>query len=107
MILARALAQQTPALILDEPTNHLDITHQIMLMKLVKNLDVTVISAIHDLNIAAAYCDRIYVLKDGVLEGEGTPGEVLTPELIRRIYKVESEVVYDSQGENAYFVLIK
>ncbi|MFR3401404.1 MAG: hypothetical protein ACLTUL_03730 [Blautia faecis] len=47
MILARALAQQTPALILDEPTNHLDITHQIMLMKLVKNLDVTVISAIH------------------------------------------------------------
>ena len=99
VILARALAQQTPALILDEPTNHLDITHQIMLMKLVKNLDVTVISAIHDLNIAAAYCDRIYVLKDGVLEGEGTPGEVLTPELIRRIYKVESEVVYDSQGK--------
>lgn len=93
------LHQQTPALILDEPTNHLDITHQIMLMKLVKNLDVTVISAIHDLNIAAAYCDRIYVLKDGVLEGEGTPGEVLTPELIRRIYKVESEVVYDSQGK--------
>ena len=99
VILARALAQQTPARFLDEPTNHLDITHQIMLMKLVKNLDVTVISAIHDLNIAAAYCDRIYVLKDGVLEGEGTPGEVLTPELIRRIYKVESEVVYDSQGK--------
>lgn len=99
VILARALAQQTPALILDEPTNHLDITHQIMLMKLVKNLDVTVISAIHDLNIAAAYCDRIYVMKDGVLEGQGTPKEVLTPELIRRIYKVESEVVYDSQGK--------
>ena len=53
VILARALAQQTPALILDEPTNHLDITHQIMLMKLVKNLDVTVISAIHDLNIGS------------------------------------------------------
>ena len=65
VILARALAQQTPALILDEPTNHLDITHQIMLMELVKTLDVTVISAIHDLNIAAAYCDRIYILKDG------------------------------------------
>ncbi len=58
-----ALAQQTPALILDEPTNHLDITHQIMLMELVKKLNVTVISAIHDLNIAAAYCDKIYVLK--------------------------------------------
>ena len=58
VILARALAQQTPALILDEPTNHLDITHQIMLMELVKKLNVTVISAIHDLNIAAAYCDN-------------------------------------------------
>ncbi len=63
VILARALAQQTPALILDEPTNHLDITHQIMLMELVKKLNVTVISAIHDLNIAAAYCDKIYVLE--------------------------------------------
>ena len=71
VILARALAQQTPALILDEPTNHLDITHQIMLMELVKKLNVTVISAIHDLNIAAAYCDKIYVLKDKEYE-EGT-----------------------------------
>ena len=99
VILARALAQQTPALILDEPTNHLDITHQIMLMELVKKLNVTVISAIHDLNIAAAYCDKIYVLKDGVLESYGTPQEVLTPELIKRIYKVDSEVVNDSRGK--------
>ena len=99
VILARALAQQTPALILDEPTNHLDITHQIMLMELVKKLNITVISAIHDLNIAAAYCDKIYVLKDGVLEAYGTPQEVLTPELIRRIYRVESEIVYDSHGK--------
>ena len=99
VLLAALFLKENNFLLIDEPTNHLDITHQIMLMKLVKNLDVTVISAIHDLNIAAAYCDRIYVLKDGVLEGEGTPGEVLTPELIRRIYKVESEVVYDSQGK--------
>lgn len=99
VILARALAQQTPALIFDEPTNHLDITHQIMLMELVKKLNVTVISAIHDLNIAAAYCDKIYVLKDGVLEGYGTPQEVLTPELIKRIYQVDSEVVNDSRGK--------
>ena len=82
-----------------EITNHLDITHQIMLMELVKNLNVTVISAIHDLNIAAAYCDKIYVLKEGNLEGYGTPQEVLTPELIRRIYRVESEIVYDSHGK--------
>lgn len=99
VILARALAQQTPALILDEPTNHLDITHQLLLMELVKKLDVTVISAIHDLNIAAAYCDKIYVMKDGQMEGYGTPGEVLTPEMIRKIYKVDAEITYDSRGK--------
>ena len=97
--IAGVLAMNPEVLILDEPTNHLDITHQIMLMELVKKLNVTVISAIHDLNIAAAYCDKIYVLRDGVLEGYGTPEEVLTPELIRRIYKVEAEIVYDSRGK--------
>ena len=97
--LCKLINRETNVLLLDEPTNHLDITHQIMLMELVKKLNVTVISAIHDLNIAAAYCDKIYVLKDGVLEGYGTPQEVLTPELIKRIYQVDSEVVNDSRGK--------
>ena len=99
IILARALAQKTDCLILDEPTNHLDIKYQLQLLDIVKSLGITVIGALHDLNIAAAYCDKIYVLKDGVLEGYGTPEEVLTPELIRRIYKVEAEIVYDSHGK--------
>lgn len=99
VILARALAQQTPCLILDEPTNHLDITHQLQLLKIVKRLDVTVVSAIHDLNIAAMFCDRIYVLRDGKIVKNGTPREVLTRELIRDIYKVESEIVEDSNGQ--------
>lgn len=98
VILARALAQQTPCLILDEPTNHLDITHQIQIMKLVKRLDVTVISAIHDLNIAAAFCDRLYVLKNGEMVGQGTPEEVLTQEFIREIYEVEAEITKDRKG---------
>ena len=98
VILARALAQQTPCLILDEPTNHLDITHQLQLLKIVKQLDVTVISAIHDLNIAAMFCDRLYVLKNGEIVAEGTPREVLTRELIREIYEVESDIVEDSKG---------
>ena len=98
VILARALAQQTPCLILDEPTNHLDITHQLQLLKIVKQLDVTVISAIHDLNIAAMFCDRLYVLKNGGIVAEGTPREVLTRELIREIYEVESDIVEDSKG---------
>lgn len=99
VILARALTQQTPCLILDEPTNHLDITHQLQLLKIVKNLDCTVISAIHDLNIAAMFCDRIYVLKKGQIVADGTPEEVFTKELIKDIYQVDVEIVKDSNGK--------
>lgn len=99
VILARALAQQTPCLILDEPTNHLDITHQLQLMKLVKQLDATIISAIHDLNIAAAFCDKLYALKDGEIVGYGTPEEVLTREFIQEVYEVEAEIARDRKGK--------
>lgn len=99
VILARALAQQTPCLILDEPTNHLDITHQIQLMRIVKNLSATVISAIHDLNIAAMFCDRIYALKEGRIIAQGTPREVLTEDFIRQVYQVDAEIAKDSSGQ--------
>ena len=99
VILARALAQQTPCLILDEPTNHLDITHQLQLMKLVKQLDATIISAIHDLNIAAAFCDKLYALKDGEIVGYGTPEEVLTRKFIQEVYEVEAEIARDRKGK--------
>ena len=99
VILARALAQQTPSLSLDEPTNHLDITHQLQLLKIVKGFRATVLSAIHDLNIAAAFCDKIYVLKSGEIVGQGTPRQVLTPQFIRDIYQVEAEVTEDSRGQ--------
>ena len=99
VILARALAQQTPCLILDEPTNHLDITHQLQLMRIVKNLSATVISAIHDLNIAAMFCDRIYALKEGRIIAQGTPREVLTEDFIRQVYQVDAEIAKDSSGQ--------
>ncbi len=98
IILARALTQQTPCLILDEPTNHLDIKYQLQLMDIVKSLDLTVISAIHDLTIAAMYCDRLFVMKDGHIVGFGTPEEMLTQERIKEIYEVDAEVIKDSQG---------
>lgn len=98
VILARALAQQTPCLILDEPTNHLDIKYQIQMMNLIKGLDRTIVSAIHDLNIAAMYCDRIYVMKEGKIIASSTPEEVLTPELIRQVYEVNAEVFKDKSG---------
>jgi iron complex transport system ATP-binding protein len=96
--LAQALAQQTPCLLLDEPTNHLDIHHQLNIMEIVKSLGVTVIAAIHDLNIAAAYCDKLYVLRGGQIEASGAPEETLTPALIRDVYGVEAEISRDRAG---------
>lgn len=98
IILARALAQQTPCIILDEPTNHLDIKYQLQLLDIVKDLDVTVISAIHDLNIAAMYCDYLYAMQDGDIIASGTPREILTADLVRRLYEVEADVAPDPNG---------
>ena len=57
-----------------------------------------VITAVHDLNIAAMYCDRLYALKDGKIVGQGTPRELLTPQLIRKVYEVDAQVYEDSHG---------
>ena len=92
VLIARAIAQQSDFFILDEPTNHLDIGYQLQIFGLIKRLNVTVLSAIHDLNMAALYCDRIYVLKGGKVALEGTPEEVLTPENIYDIYCVRAAV---------------
>ena len=98
IILARALAQQTPCIVLDEPTNHLDIKYQLQLLDIVKQLGVTVISAIHDLNIAAMYCDYLYAMKDGVIVAAGTPLEILSSQLVKELYEVDAEVTKDRFG---------
>lgn len=92
IVLARALAQQTPCMILDEPTNHLDVKYQLQLMDVVGCLGITVLAALHDLNIAAAYCDRLYLMKDGRIAYHGTPEEVLTEKNILEVYGVEATV---------------
>lgn len=89
VLIARALAQDTPILILDEPTNHLDIGYQLQLLHLIKHLDKSVISALHDLNVASIFCDYIYILKDGKLVKEGTPEEVLNKEILKEIFNIE------------------
>ena len=99
VILARALAQQTPVLILDEPTNHLDIRYQLQMMSSVRELGKTVIAAFHDLNIAAMYCDEIYVLKAGKVYAHGASQEVLTPTMIQDVYGVRAEVRQDPDGQ--------
>ncbi|MBM4763595.1 heme ABC transporter ATP-binding protein [Bacillus sp. B15-48] len=93
VMVARALAQQAKVLVLDEPTNHLDIHHQLQLMDLVKTLDITVIAALHDLNIAATYCDRIYVLNRGEIVISGTPEEVLTEATLKEVFRVNTNIV--------------
>ena len=97
IILARALVQNTDCLILDEPTNHLDIKHQLHFMSLAKDLKITVISAIHDLNIAAMYCDKIYALKEGQIIASGSVNEVITEEVIKTLYDVEAKIIYDEE----------
>ncbi|MFD3547742.1 ABC transporter ATP-binding protein [Streptomyces sp. NPDC058655] len=86
--LARALAQEPQEILLDEPTNHLDIRHQLELLDLLTSLDVTCVVALHDLNLAARYCDHIVVLDHGQVAAAGAPEAVLTPDLIRSVYGV-------------------
>ncbi|WP_432971077.1 ABC transporter ATP-binding protein [Dactylosporangium sp. CA-233914] len=90
VLLARALAQQPRLLVLDEPTNHLDITAQLGQLRLIRRLRLTTLAALHDLNHAAAFCDRVYVLHAGRVAATGRPGDVLTPELLARIFKVRA-----------------
>lgn len=90
--LARALAQSPKELILDEPTNHLDVHHQISLLRLVSQLEVTSIIALHDLNHAAMFCDRLLVMKAGKIVASGVPEDVLTRELLSDVFSVEAHV---------------
>lgn len=92
VLIARALVQETPILILDEPTNHLDINYQLQLLNLIKHLNITVISALHDLNIASIFCDEIYVMKDGKNVINGIPEEVITVENLKNIFGIDCYV---------------
>ena len=98
VMLARALTQEAECMILDEPTNHLDIKYQLQIMDIVKGLDLTVVSAIHDLNIAALYCDRLIAIRKGRVVGLGTPRELLTEEFIHELYEVRAKVETAEDG---------
>ncbi|POO51080.1 ABC transporter ATP-binding protein [Agrobacterium rosae] len=90
--IARALAQKPDILLLDEPTNHLDIGHQIALLHLVRKQRLTVAAALHDLNHAAMFCDRVAVMKGGKLVALGKPSTVFTVDLIGDVFGVEVDV---------------
>jgi len=90
VVVARALAQETPLLLLDEPTAHLDMGHQAAVLDLVRQLcrreGKGVLAAIHDLSLAGQYCDRLVMLNEGLIVGEGEPEEVLSPQLLASVY---------------------
>lgn len=94
--LGKVMAQEPELLLLDEPTTYLDIRYQLQFMELVaqwqKEEKLTVVAVMHDLNLAALYCDRLLVLQDGEVEAIGTPQELLTPDTINRVFKVKSAV---------------
>ena len=91
VVVARALAQETPLLLLDEPTAHLDVGHQAAILELVRRLcrseGKAVLAVVHDLTLAAQYCDRLAMLSEGRLVAQGSPYDVLSPEVLASVYR--------------------
>jgi iron complex transport system ATP-binding protein len=102
-VVGRALAQQAGVLLLDEPTSGLDIGHQVQLLELVESLrrsaNITVLSAMHDLTLAARFSDRIALMTEGEIVAEGVPRDVLQPALLERHYGVRVHVLRGPDGE--------
>ncbi|WP_168118805.1 ABC transporter ATP-binding protein [Paenibacillus sp. HB172176] len=92
VILARTLAQQPKFLVLDEPTNHLDIKYQLQILNIVRALDIGVLAALHDLSLAAKYCDYLYIVKGGCIVADGVPRDVITKKIVADVFEVDCEV---------------
>lgn len=96
VVLARGLAQETPLLLLDEPLTHLDVAHQVGTLSLLRQLNreegLTVLAALHDINLASEFCDRLIVLRQGQIVADGTPSEVITPALLARVFGLDAWV---------------
>ncbi|MFH1031537.1 MAG: ABC transporter ATP-binding protein [Chloroflexota bacterium] len=110
LLIARVLAQETKAILLDEPTANLDIGRQVETLNLIKNLcrgkNMAVLAALHDLNLASQYCDRLVLINNGKIHKQGTPSEVITSETIREVYGAE-ECVYTHPANGLPAVLVK
>jgi iron complex transport system ATP-binding protein len=103
VILAAALAQSPQALLLDEPATALDVRHQLDLHRVLRTLQqrgVLVIAITHDLNMAAAYSDRVIALCDGEVVADGGPEEALKPDLLRRVFQVPAEILRSADGRS-------
>jgi iron complex transport system ATP-binding protein len=108
VIIARAIAQQTGIIALDEPVSHLDLRHQIVLLQKLRELNrarrITVLTVLHDLNLAAAFGDRLILMLQGRVDCEGSPDEILQPEIIKRVYGVEVDLVRTPDNGRPYVI---
>ena len=102
------VCQQPEILILDEPTTYLDISYQMEVLELVRRLNremgMTIVMVLHDLNMAARYSDYLYVIKDGGLYAGGAPGEVITQETLREVFRIEADITHDAGHNCPYFI---
>lgn len=106
ILIARALVQKSDLLILDEPTNHLDIKYQLQIMNLIKEIDKTTLSVIHDMNIASSYCDFIYAIKNGEVVAQGTPDEIFTEHNIYNIFDIHCKVIKHPTKETPLIIFL-
>ncbi len=108
VLLARALAQETPLLLLDEPIAHLDIAHQISILDKIRSLAHSqnrgALAALHDLNQAAEFCDRLILMEAGRILAEGTPNEVLTTKNLRAAYHIDAEIATNPKTGRPYLL---
>ena len=102
-LIARALVQEARVLILDEPTNHLDIRYQFEVLDLIRGVGVTTLMSVHDVNLAAEYCDRIVVLQEGRIRAAGPVETVLLPEVLEPVFGVRVERVTRAEGRPLYW----
>lgn len=110
VLIARAIAQDTPFIVLDEPISNLDIKHQVELMEALRKLNQekkkTVITILHDLNLAATYCSQIILLKDGKVAYSGSVEKVMTRENLRKVYEIDFQVLEKEVWGKTYFLPI-
>lgn len=108
--IAMALAQQTDVLLLDEPTTFLDVAHQVEVLDLLTDLNhdrgVTIVMVLHDLNMAARYCDHLIAIAGGTVHAAGGPSEVLTENTVRAVFALESHIIADPVSQRPLMIPI-